>query len=107
MSLKERLDGELQSVSFTEEEQNRLKRQLVQVASDQSRTRRIFVHFKHLWHGSIEIPLPVAIAAVVVISWGLWRTYAGILTVDHSTVALLFQAGSDSFQVVNQGVSIL
>lgn len=106
MSLKERLDEELQDVAFSTEKKDRLKEQLIDAAR-KPRTSGILERFGTFWNGSVEIPLPAAIAVVFVLGLGLWTTYSTLLAVDQTTAALFIKAGSESFRVINQGVSVL
>lgn len=110
MSLRERLDQELQEVAFSEKGQAELKRQLVLLARRRTTLRRIRVRLQQFWHGSVEVPLPVAATAVLVLGLGLASTCLDLFLVDQSTAALLLQAGSESLAVINrinQGVSVL
>ena len=107
MSLKERLDEELKDVAFSQEQQEQLKARLMLLFPDEQDSKGLMARLKRFWHGSTEIPLPVAAAAVLVLGIGLWSSCYTAFAVDQSQAALLLQAVSLSLQVISQGVSVL
>lgn len=106
MPLRERFEEELQDVVFSKKDQDRLKEQLVLVAR---KTRRLGIRSRldAFWNGSVEIPLPAALAMILVLGLGLWTTYSALFAVDQTVVALFIKVGSESMQEINQGVSVL
>lgn len=106
MWLKERFDKELKDVAFSKEDKDRLKRHLADLAKQKKRPA-LGERLRQFWHGSIEVPLPAAVAAVVVLGFGLWTAYSNLLAVDPAAAALMIKAGSESYQVITQGVSVL
>jgi len=106
MSLKERLEEELKDVAFSEEQQERLKARLL-LAVEVQHASGVTSRLKRFWNGSTEIPLPLAVAAAVLVAIGIWGSFYPILSVDQSQAALLLQTAGESVRVINQGVSIL
>ncbi len=106
MSLKARFDEELQDVVFSKEDRARLKDQLVRLAQEQKRPG-LRERLTQFWHGSTEVPLPAAVAVVIIMGLGLWTAYSNLLAVDPAAAALFFKAGSETYQVITQGVSVL
>ena len=107
MSLKERLEEELRDVTFSKDDQDRIKKELIHAAQTSQKSTGILCSLKDLWHGSTEIPLPAVIAVVLVLGLGLWTTYSTLLAVDQRAVAVFLTAGSESVHVISQGVSVL
>jgi len=103
---QERLDAELQDVAFSTEQQQLLKARLL-LAGQKQRSRRFLGRLKEFWHGTTEIPLPVAAAAALLLGVGLCSAFMSVYMVDVSTAAVLLQLGVDSFRTISQGVSVL
>lgn len=106
MPLKKSLEEELQDVVFSQEDQDRLKERLV-VAAQKPRMPGIFRRLDAFWNGSVEIPLPAALAVILVLGLGLWTTYSSLFAIDPTTATLLLKVGGESFQIISQGVSVL
>ncbi len=106
MPLKKRLEEELQDVVFSREDQDRLKGRLV-AATKKPSLPRLLQRVHAFWNGSVEIPLPAAIAVILVLGLGLWTTYSSLFAIDPTTATLLLKVGGESFQIINQGVSVL
>ena len=98
MWLKERFDKELKDVAFSKEDKDRLKRHLADLAKQKKRPA-LGERLRQFW--------PAAAAAVVVLGFGLWTAYSNLLAVDPAAAALMIKAGSESYQVITQGVSVL
>lgn len=107
MYIKERLEAELQDVTFSKENQELLKERLVHVALTKRKSAGVFGLLRDFWNGSIEIPLPVVFVSFFVLGLGIWNTYSTFFLIDHTTAALYLQTGSDVSHVINQGVSVL
>jgi hypothetical protein len=106
MPLKKRFEEELKDVFFSMEDQDHLKERLLSEAK-KPRTSGILGRVRAFWHGSVDIPLPAALAAVLLLGVGLWTTYSSLLAVDQTTAALFIKVGSESLQDIRQGVSVL
>lgn len=107
MSVRDRLEQELQDVSFSKGDQERLKEKLRLKTQTRAKPSGIYRRLLDFWNGSIEIPLPVGIVVLYVIFLGAYKAYATIFVVDQSMAALLFYAGSESTRLITEGVSVL
>lgn len=111
MSIKRRLERELQDVAFSNVDRDRLKERLHQARQgqkqEQRQPKRVLERLSGFWNGSTEIPLPAGLLILLVASFGLWKACSTVFIVDQTTAAFLIQAGRDSTIVVMQGVSVL
>lgn len=107
MSIKERLERELQDVSFSNVDRDRLKGRLNQARQAQEQANSVLRRLTDFWNGSTEIPLPAGIFVILIAFFGLWKVFSTVFIVDQTTATLLIQAGRDSISVVMQGVSVL
>ena len=57
----------------------------------------------------LEISVPTAAAALLLVGIGMWGQLSSLFLVDQSTAALMMQAGSDmeTASIISQGVSLL
>lgn len=104
---KARLEEELQGVVFSKRDQEQLKIHLQKALATQKKPKNMGERPKDFWHGTIEIPLPLGVALLFLVAFGLWNSAAGILLVDQNTATLLLHSGEQIIHTISQGVSVL